>query len=155
MNKLIISIGLLFTFTGFACSNDGSKVSGDNKPASDLSNSTSLEVPVYKPLPNNYSQEIVESGTIEAITYSTQDASGNTISKTAHVYVPYQYDSNKQYNIVYLMHGGSGNISTLMGNTDTPTSLKFILDNMIHNQDIEPAIVVTPTFYMDNPNEGM
>jgi S-formylglutathione hydrolase FrmB len=45
------------------------------------------------------------------------------------------------------MHGGSENENLIFGGPGQNRELKNILDNMIANGDIEPIIVVTPTFY--------
>lgn len=63
--------------------------------------------------------------------------------KKLNVYLPYGYDENKQYNIFYLMHGGGENENTIFSKD---VKLNNMLDHMIQNGDIEPMIVVTPTF---------
>jgi enterochelin esterase-like enzyme len=45
------------------------------------------------------------------------------------------------------MHGGGENENLIFGGPGQNRELKNILDNMIANGDIEPIIVVTPTFY--------
>ena len=63
---------------------------------------------------------------------------------TLYVYLPPDYDENKKYNIFYLMHGGSENEKTLFFQNDT--MMQNIMDHMIENGEIEPMILVTPTF---------
>lgn len=48
------------------------------------------------------------------------------------------------------MHGGGGTAERYLGGENGDQTLKRILDNMIVNGDIEPMIVVTPTFYHNN-----
>ncbi len=60
------------------------------------------------------------------------------------VYLPYGYDENKQYNIFYLMHGGGENENTLVAQNDT--MIPNMIDHMIENNEIDPMIVVFPTF---------
>ncbi len=60
------------------------------------------------------------------------------------VYLPYGYDENKQYNIFYLMHGGGENENTLVAQNDT--MIPNMLDHMIEKGEIDPMIVVFPTF---------
>src|SRR5690606_7426686 len=70
--------------------------------------------------------------------------------KKMNVYLPYGYDPNdkeKRYNVLYLMHGGGENEDLIFGGPGENRELKNILDHMIANGDIEPLIVVTPTFY--------
>lgn len=64
-------------------------------------------------------------------------------NNTLYVYLPAEYDSNKKYNIFYLMHGGGENETTIFSND---VKLQNILDNLIQRGMIEPTIVVTPTF---------
>ena len=63
---------------------------------------------------------------------------------TLYVYLPYNYDESKKYNIFYLLHGGSENERTLFHQNDT--MLQLIFDHMIENGDMEPMIIVTPTW---------
>lgn len=83
------------------------------------------------------------SGTIQKISYTTKDYSGDEheITKEAFVYLPYGYDETKQYNVLYLMHGIGGNIYE-WGMTDNNSRVKAIMDNLIANNVIEPFIVV-------------
>ncbi|MBR3447313.1 MAG: family 43 glycosylhydrolase [Oscillospiraceae bacterium] len=60
------------------------------------------------------------------------------------VYLPYGYDENKQYNIFYLMHGGNENENTLIGQNDT--MIQNMMDHMIENGEVDPMIVVFPTW---------
>lgn len=98
-------------------------------------------------------------GKIEKITYDTETYDeGNSVKmeKKANVYLPAGYDESKQYNVLYLMHGGGENMNTwLVGNDYTGN--KKMVDNLIANGEIEPLIIVTPTFYRpsdvpDNPD---
>ena len=72
-------------------------------------------------------------------------------NKSLNVYLPYGYDENKQYNIFYLMHGGGENENTIFSND---VKMQNILDNMIKNGELEPMIVVTPTFNGCPSNDG-
>ena len=42
------------------------------------------------------------------------------LTKTAWVYLPYEYDGSKQYNILYLSHGGWSHETTPMVTPDNP-----------------------------------
>lgn len=92
----------------------------------------------YRDMNSYMSESQGPKGQIIKETYS-----GINGSNTLYVYLPNGYDKNKKYNIFYLMHGGSENEGTLFSN-----DIKFqnVLDNMINKGDIEPTIVVTPTF---------
>ena len=89
------------------------------------------------------------SGTVEELVYQTKayGTDGRDVEKSALVYLPYGYDESRQYNILYLMHGtGDDQYYWLR----THEYNKIMLDNMIERGDIEPLIVVTPTFYVED-----
>lgn len=85
------------------------------------------------------------AGTIEQITYKSKDYFGDEseIIKPAYVYLPYEYDESKQYNVLYLMHGIGGSENEWGMNNDS-SRVKAIMDNLIYNNEIEPFIIVTP-----------
>ncbi|CRZ34174.1 enterochelin esterase-like enzyme [Herbinix hemicellulosilytica] len=84
-------------------------------------------------------------GTIEKITYQTKDYFGDEseITKQAYVYLPYNYDETKLYNVLYLMHGIGGSESE-WGMTGEDSLIKKMMDNLIYSGLIEPFIIVTP-----------
>lgn len=85
------------------------------------------------------------SGTVEYITYKTKDYYGNgeEVIKPAYVYLPFGYDKEKQYNVLYMMHGG-GSDENEWGIHREYSISKIALDNLIYFGDIEPLIVVFP-----------
>lgn len=87
-----------------------------------------------------------EQGTVEYITYTAKDyiGSGDDVEKNAYVYLPAGYDENKQYNVIYLMHGIGGDENEWGLNKPATSRLKKILDNIIGNGEVEPFILVTP-----------
>ncbi len=102
----------------------------------------------FKFLPEEYRMENAKQGTIQSLEYKVEGLEGNI--KHLNLYLPYGYeakDKNKKYNILYLMHGGGEDENLLFGGPGKNTELKNILDNMIASGDMEPMIVVTPTFY--------
>jgi arabinoxylan arabinofuranohydrolase len=88
--------------------------------------------------PSDYLNPCAQAGKVVNETYT-----GIFGTKKLNVYLPYGYDESKKYNIFYLMHGGGENENTIFG---TDVELDNMLDHMIMNGDIEPMIVVTPTF---------
>lgn len=107
-------------------------------PQSDFEYNAALP---YHDMPASYKSDCSEKGTVVKANYTT----GN-FNKYANVYLPYGYDQNDtthKYNVFYLMHGGGENQDTIFSDD---VNFKRILDNMIMNGDIEPMIVVTPTF---------
>ena len=97
-------------------------------------------------MPERMLKEAVNQGRVEKFEYttSTYDAENKELKKSAWVYVPYGYNENKKYNILYLMHGG--------GVTEDWWFKMFpetvtILDNMMEQNICEPCIIVTPCLY--------
>lgn len=85
------------------------------------------------------------AGTVEEITYTTKDyyGTGEEMTKPAYVYLPYGYDEENRYNVIFLMHGGGGDETEWAIHTDFST-VRLALDNLIYYGDIEPCIVVVP-----------
>ena len=104
----------------------------------------------FRPVPVEYRGESDKQGTIEKLEYQTANLDNGMDTKYLNVYLPYGYDPDnkeKKYNVLYLMHGGGENENLLFGGPGESKELKRIIDNMIANGEIEPLIVVTPTFY--------
>lgn len=94
-------------------------------------------------------EEPKQAGTVEEVVYDTKAYATDerSVKKTAYVYLPYGYSKDKQYNILYLMHGTGDDEKYWL---KTNPYNKTMLDNMIADGDIEPLIVVTPTFYVED-----
>ena len=135
MKKLALCLASILIFANTACA------SGESEPLD------SDEDPIYIKMPASCTEEIEQAGKLITESYTTQKEDGRKIQKNVTVYLPYQYDPSLEYNILYLMHGGGGNINTLLGSPGKVTTMKYVLDHMIHNRMIEPLIVVAPTFY--------
>ena len=104
----------------------------------------------FKEIPGNYFSAAPRQGSLERIDYRIPDLNGKMVSKHALVYLPsgYETELNKRYNILYLMHGAMGSADALFGGLKAQTDLKNIIDNMIDRGDIEPLIIVTPSYYV-------
>ena len=108
-----------------------------------------------KAVPASYRQPANEQGNVVRVDYESQDfvRDNAAVTKTAYVYLPFGYDENdttKKYNIIYLMHGWGGHAGEYFEYTTT----KNVFDNLIQNGDIQPAIIVSATFYNDNSDRG-
>ncbi|QSF48012.1 Ig-like domain-containing protein [Paenibacillus tianjinensis] len=104
----------------------------------------------FKAVPDEYRLESSKPGTIESLSYTATNLNNGKDAKKLNVYLPYGYnasDASKKYNVLYLMHGGGENENLIFGGPGESKEMKKILDNMIAKGDIEPLIVVTPTFY--------
>lgn len=103
----------------------------------------------YTVMPSEYKGSAISKGTIVNDTYEVE-FKGEIVTKHYNVYLPAGYnqdDKEQKYNVFYLMHGGGENENTLFGGPGQELELKRIIDIMIEKGDIEPMIVVTPTFY--------
>ncbi len=91
-------------------------------------------------------------GRIDRVYYTHRDAEGKAWEKYANVYLPYGYDpadTEKKYDILYLMHGGSGNADAWLDSCH----VKNMLDCSFHEKLAEPFIVVFPSYYKDVAGE--
>lgn len=115
---------------------------------------TPIKVTLATDVPAEYREDAKEAdpsmrGKIELVTYDTEtydEGKSVKMEKQANVYLPAGYDESKKYNVLYLMHGGGENINTWLVENDY-TGNKKMVDNLIANGEIEPLIIVTPTFY--------
>ena len=108
-------------------------------------------------IPQDYYGEASEPGTLEDLYYDTWESFSyeehtNPLQKHAVVYLPYGYDANQPYNIIYLMHGGWGTEERTLGAVGNPSSFKRVVDHAIQNGDMRPAIIVCPTYNNTNLN---
>ncbi|MCD8311314.1 MAG: alpha/beta hydrolase fold domain-containing protein [Firmicutes bacterium] len=109
-----------------------------------------------KPLPANYLRPTNGGGRVVKLEYDTNTYDENSVPlhKFCYVYLPEGYSEEKRYNILYAVHGGEGNIEAYLGNCEKTSPIKIALDNMIANGDIEPLIVVSPTYYNQTSMAG-
>lgn len=90
-----------------------------------------------------------QQGTVVSLDYETPAYAYDesvTLTKSAYIYLPYGYDEAKDYNIVYLMHGGGESEKYWFVDERWGQTTRNVLDNMIKNGICDPVIVVTPTF---------
>jgi endo-1,4-beta-xylanase len=108
---------------------------------------------MMKEIPQSYKKENEKGGTVVRVDYVTKtyDEKNETLEKYALVYLPYGYDESKKYPVFYMLHGGGGVMEFYFHTDGSSTQFKNFLDNMIANGDIEPLIVVAPTYYPLRP----
>ncbi len=112
----------------------------------------------YKELTEEYFRKCEKTGKIVRIQYesNTYNAENRVIAKEALVYLPYGYEEEtREYNVFYLMHGGGGDSEVMFGGMEAKEKLPHIFDHMIANGEMEPLIVVTPTFYYEGTDEAL
>lgn len=112
-----------------------------------------------KEIPSEYFSVADEQGTLMELTYDTWESKTyaektEKLTKRAIVYLPYGYDENREYNTFYYMHGGWGNETTQMGTPERPSGFKNVIDHAIQNGEIEPMIVVCPTYNNESPEDS-
>lgn len=116
-----------------------------------ISDGKSYDEKECRRIPKEYLTVDQHPGTIERITYNTKsyDSKNEARVKDFLVYLPNGYDQKdktKKYNVLYLIHGMGENQNTVFGGPGQNTEMMKILDNMIYNKQIEPLIIVTPTW---------
>ncbi|MDO5297844.1 MAG: hypothetical protein Q4F18_00330 [Clostridia bacterium] len=113
----------------------------------------------YEEIPEQLRAECAQKGTVERIEYATyvydkSGAAGKPGINEAYVYLPYGYDPEGAYSILYLMHGGEEHAGYWFAQGDyaaggardrSSSSVTLnVLDQMIASKRCEPLIVVTP-----------
>lgn len=150
---LISSAALIFAgIISISCISSESKSSASAQEETQASNNLSgekTENPTYKPVPELFKKAIKNAGALKSVSYKSKDIDGQPTNKTAIVYLPWQYNNQIKYDILYLMHGAGGNCTTLMGDSENFTELKHVIDNMIDHKLIHPLIIVMPTITMN------
>jgi hypothetical protein len=100
-----------------------------------------------------------QQGTLVELSYETYESTTyeqktQRLTKRAIVYLPYEYTADEQYNVLYLMHGGWSNETTTLGTPHDPSDFKNVLDNAIAAGEIEPLIIVCPTYNNTRPDDS-
>ncbi|MDO4187269.1 MAG: alpha/beta hydrolase-fold protein [Bacteroidales bacterium] len=109
-------------------------------------------------VPSVFLRAANQQGKIELVEYESKDYTGSmqTTHKPAYVYLPYGYDPNQKYDIIYLVHGWGGTAQEYFlgrgGNGRTP--LVNIFDNLIEQGLSKPFIAVSPTWDKDNRSKS-
>lgn len=108
------------------------------------------------PYPERFGEEAGNRGKVVRMKYETKAYdTQETITKYALVYLPYGYDPDgiRRYNVFYMMHGMGDRFDTYLKAPGSTSELKRALDHMIQDGEIEPLIVVTPSFYIPDRYE--
>lgn len=150
---------LLFLTPFVACSTEVDMQGQVNPPVSDTTDTPSFDgvemITYTHAVPDGYDQEAEERGSIVRIDYDTRDyaeGSGAARTNTAYVYLPYGYDESRRYNILYFVHGHYSTASSTLEDGDG--MVRKLLDQMIAHGDIDPMIVVTPSYNYGQPTSN-
>lgn len=110
-----------------------------------------------KRVPEEYYKPFENGGRIDEFFYDTSKYSTDMspLKKRALVYLPKEYDDNadREYKVLYLMHGGGGSEEEFLYGQDNAHHLIHIIDHMMASGELEPMIIVAPTFYYE-PTES-
>ena len=102
---------------------------------------------VYE-MPADMLEKTHACGEVKRFEYDTktyEEGSDRSLRKGAWVYLPHGYDQGRQYDVLYLLHGGGVNEDWWFKTfPDTVT----ILDNMVAKKVCKPCIIVAPTYYL-------
>lgn len=91
----------------------------------------------------SFSEPVHASGSkTETVTYKIR-YQGKTYSKKALVYVPANYDKQKQYDVLYFLHGSGDSATGFYENSH----YKQMLDKLAKQGKLQNTLVVFPTFY--------
>ncbi len=91
----------------------------------------------------SFSEPVHASGSkTETVTYKIR-YQGKTYSKKALVYVPANYDKQKQYDVLYFLHGSGDSATVFYENSH----YKQVLDKLAKQGKLKNTLVVFPTFY--------
>ena len=96
-----------------------------------------------------------EQGSVTTLSYETRDyhyGTDGAFAKQLNVYLPYGYTSERQYNVLFLLHinGADENfwLPGVLAYEDQSIKMTDLLDNMIYRGLCEPMIVVAPCGYI-------
>ena len=147
MGLTLLSLMTLF----MACGTDEVGQTTGTPPSSGPTSDVEM-VSYTHAVPDGYDQEAEERGSIVRVDYNTRDyaeGSGAARANTAYVYLPYGYSENQRYNILYFVHGHYSTAASTF--EDGNGVVRKLLDQMIALGDIDPMIVVTPSYNYGQP----
>lgn len=155
----IFAILLLGAMTLTACQDRSSESEDADTVKEEKGNqekSTSYELEY---IPEEYREPSEYPGRLEKLTYQTWESfsyeeKSQELTKEAWVYIPYGYSEEEQYNIFYISHGGWSDETTIMGTDDNPKTFKNVIDNAIEAGEIQPLILVFPTYNNTSENNS-
>ncbi len=105
---------------------------------------------IIEEIPAELLEECDQKGTMERVDYHTHNYLEEEEDKYAFVYKPYGYDETKEYEIMYLIHGGGEDAEKYLYKDGENNPLKRIVDNLVKNGTIKPTLIVTPSWYTKN-----
>lgn len=95
------------------------------------------EIATYAPGGFDSRRQDIEPGTVDTVIYFSETVG---VERAAIIYTPPGYSENKQYPVLYLLHGIGGDETEWLDNGQP----HIILDNLYAEGKLEPMIVVMP-----------
>lgn len=135
---------------------------GDTEKVTERNNEMVTKAALPKELvqiPEEYFEESKYPGTLVELEYDTYESmtyeeQKQVLHKRAIIYLPYGYSEEERYPVCYLMHGGWSDETTYLGTPDRPTEFKNVLDHGMADGEIQPMIVVCPTYNNTSPEDS-
>lgn len=159
MKKIIIILFTLLAIVLSSCIKSGQNETLNNPSTEDniRENNPCILPDTPLDIPSEYFSSASQQGTLEEFYYSTYESftyanKTTTLYKRAILYLPYGYVTENKYNIMYLMHGGWSNETTILGTPDRPSNFKNVIDHAIEAGVFAPCIIVCPTYNNTNEN---
>ncbi len=101
-------------------------------------------------IPDKYKEACDKKGLVEKVYYSTKGLREEEYLKYCYVYLPYGYDPDKPYDIIYQLHGGGEICDRAFYKGNEATYKKHFCDHMIASGQCKPFIWVSVEWYEDN-----
>lgn len=137
-------LALYMITTGMAALADEPRTAPEDWETYVTTDKCAVETVYHKYDATFYEAASSQPGTVEKIEYIT-DAYGEPLSRWANVYVPFGYDADRQYNIIYFLHGTNETQDSYI----TDERAKNAMDNMVEVGKAAPTLIVFPTYYYD------
>ena len=156
MKKLIIVI-LLVTSILVGCTTNELINKTDTEelvfqPYLEIQKNSSISLGIHN-VPEGYMVPAKQQGKVVRFDYmtNTYDYQDRVMKKYAYVYIPYGYEtSTERYDVVYTMHGHTGDVTSFPGELDDLTDIKNVIDHLIEKKEMKPMLMVFASYYHDN-----
>ena len=156
MKKFIIVILLVTSILVGCMTKQISKLNDTHKPVfqtyTDIQKDSVIPLGI-KAVPEQYMESTNQQGKVVRFDYMTHtyDIQNRVMKKYAYVYIPYGYETGAdRYDVVYVMHGHTGDVTSFPGELDDLSDIKNVIDHLIENKEMKPMLMVFASYYHDN-----
>ena len=156
MKKFIIIILLMTSILVGCTTKQISKSNDTHKPVfqtyTDIQKDSVIPLGI-KAVPEQYMESTNQQGKVVRFDYvtNTYDSQNRVMKKYAYVYIPYGYETSTEcYDVVYAMHGHTGDVTSFPGELDDLSDIKNEIDHLIENKEMKPMLMVFASYYHDN-----